>query len=65
MYPDTKRLRHNRIMVSLDDYEHDLINALANYRGESLAVIARQMIMREAVALLTADHADSLSRRSA
>jgi hypothetical protein len=34
MYPDQKRLRDNRVTVRFDDYEHDLITALANYQND-------------------------------
>lgn len=34
MYPDPKRVRDNRITLRLDDYEFDLIKALANYQGD-------------------------------
>ena len=36
MYPDPKRVRNNRLTVRLDDYEHELIRALANYPASSL-----------------------------
>lgn len=65
MYPDPKRVRNHRIMLRLDDYEHDLVAALANYQGESLATIARIIIMREAAALLAADNNASLPRDAA
>ncbi|MDY7547251.1 hypothetical protein QN360_13080 [Glaciimonas sp. CA11.2] len=48
MYPDTKRIRHNRLTLRFDDYEHDLIQALANYQGEQPSTLLRQMILREA-----------------
>ena len=54
MYPDPKRVRDNRITVRLDDYEHDLIVALANYQGEQPSTIVRQLIMREALEMLGA-----------
>jgi len=65
MYPDQKRLRDNRVTVRFDDYEHDLITALANYQGEQPAVLLRQLILREAATLL--GHADrrSVQRNSA
>ena len=65
MYPDPKRVRNHRIMLRLDDYEHDLVAALANYQGESLATIARIIIMREAAALLAADNNASVTRGAA
>jgi uncharacterized protein (DUF1778 family) len=65
MYPDPKRVRSNRIVLRFDDYEHELITALANYQGEQLATLARQLVMREAAAVLGADDNDSVSRCAA
>ncbi len=65
MYPDPKRVRNNRIMLRFDDYEHELITALANYQGEQIATLARQLVMREAAAVLGIDNNDSVSRRTA
>jgi uncharacterized protein (DUF1778 family) len=53
MYPDPNRVRCHRLTVRLDRYEHDLITALANYQGEQPAALLRQLVMREAAALLT------------
>jgi uncharacterized protein (DUF1778 family) len=64
MYPDAKRIRNNRIMVRLDDYEHSLVTALANYQGNALATVIRQLIMHEAAAVLLND-AVSLPRQAA
>ncbi len=52
MYADPKRIRENRITIRLDGYEHDLLQALANYQGEQLATLMREMVMREARQLL-------------
>jgi len=67
MYPDPKRLRDNRITVRFDDYEHDLITALANYQGEQASVLLRQLILREAASVLglNDNNSDSVSRNSA
>jgi len=67
MYPDAKRIRKHRVMVRLDDYEHDLVSSIANYQGEELAVLLRQIVMREAVAIIAAgdSNSDSVQRRSA
>lgn len=62
MYPDPKRVRNNRIVLRFDDYEHELITALANYQGEQLATLARQLVMREAAAVLGINPTDSVSR---
>ncbi|MBR7777389.1 hypothetical protein [Undibacterium rugosum] len=64
MYPDPKRVRDNRITLRFDDYEHDLITALANYQGEQPSTLLRQLVLREAAALLGLDDADSVSRKS-
>lgn len=67
MYPDVKRIRTHRVMLRLDDYEHQLVTSIANYQGEELAVLVRQIVMREALAVIAADdiNNDSVSRRSA
>lgn len=52
MYPDHKRVRNNRLTLRFDDYEYDLINSLANYQGEQLATLIRQLAMREAANVL-------------
>lgn len=48
MYPDPKRIRMHRINVRVDDYEKDLLQALANYQGEQLTTLARELMLREA-----------------
>lgn len=65
MYPDPKRVRSNRIMLRFDDYEHELITALANYQGEQLATLVRQLVMREAAAVLAQNDSDSVAGRAA
>ncbi|WP_041376761.1 hypothetical protein [Polaromonas naphthalenivorans] len=52
MYPDPKRIRSHRITVCLDEYEHDLLTALANYQGEPFSKLLRVLVMREAQQLL-------------
>ncbi|WP_454907621.1 hypothetical protein [Variovorax gossypii] len=52
MYPDPKRVRDNRITIRLDDYEAELVRAMANYQGEQLTTMLRQLAMREAGRLL-------------
>ena len=52
MYPDPKRVRDNRITLCLDDYEHALLLALANYQGEQLGKLLRTLAMRQAQQLL-------------
>lgn len=65
MYPDPKRVKDNRITIRLDDYEHDLLQALANYQGEQLATLLREMIMREARLLAQSGSPASLDRHAA
>jgi len=63
MYPDPKRIRDNRITVRFDDYEHQLITALANYQGEQPGTLLRHLILREATSLLGLNDADSVARK--
>lgn len=65
MYPDPKRVKDNRITIRLDDYEHNLLQALANYQGEQLATLLREMIMREARLLAQSGGPASLDRHAA
>jgi hypothetical protein len=65
MYSDPNRIRDHRLTVRLDRYEHDLITALANYQGEQPAVLLRQLIMREATALLANVDDSIVEQRSA
>jgi uncharacterized protein (DUF1778 family) len=53
MYPDPKRVRDNRVVLRFNDYEFNLITALANYQGEQPATLLRQIIFREAEQVLT------------
>jgi len=52
-YPDPKRVRDHRLTLRLDDYEHELVQALANYQGEPLSTLLRDMVVREAQQFLT------------
>jgi uncharacterized protein (DUF1778 family) len=63
MYADPKRVRDNRVTLRLDDYEHQLILALAAYQGEQPAALLREMAMREALQVLDMDQ--SLQHRAA
>ncbi len=65
MYPDAKRIRKHKVMLRLDDYEHQLVSSIANYQGEEIAVLVRQIVMREALAAIATDDIDSVQRRSA
>ena len=53
MYSDPKRVRDNRLTLRLDDYEYDLIQALANYQGDQPATLARELLLREAQQVLS------------
>lgn len=55
MYPDPKRVRDNRITMRLDDYEFELVVALANYQGDQPSSLARALLLREAQQVLTLD----------
>lgn len=52
MYPDPRRVKDNRVIVRLDDYEHGLLVALANYKGVPLATLLREIVMSEASEIL-------------
>lgn len=56
MYQDPKRVR-SKITVYLDQYEADVITALANYLGVPKAEVMRQMLMKEAREALGIDPA--------
>ncbi|KVC82450.1 hypothetical protein [Burkholderia ubonensis] len=65
MYPDPKRVRNNKHTVRFDDYEQAVLTALANYQGEQLAVMIREIVMREATAVLAERNASILERAGA
>ena len=54
MYQDPKRVR-TKATVYLDQYEADVITALANYLGVPKAEVMRQMMMKEAREVLGID----------
>ncbi|MDN3526025.1 hypothetical protein QWY79_12195 [Halomonas sabkhae] len=54
MYQDPKRVR-TKSTVYLDQYEADVITALANYLGVPKAEVMRQMMMKEAQEVLGVD----------
>ncbi|MYL22518.1 hypothetical protein GLV89_01705 [Halomonas alkaliantarctica] len=56
MYQDPKRIR-TKATVYLDQYEADVITALANYLGVPKAEVMRQMLMKEAREALGIDPA--------
>ena len=47
MYPDPRRVKDNRVLVGLDDYERSLLIALANYKGVPLATLLCELVMNE------------------
>ena len=61
MYPDPNRIRNNRLTLRFDRYEHDLIIALANYKGEQPSTLLRQMVMQQAKEILGVSHDASVS----
>lgn len=66
MYQDPKRVR-TKSTVYLDQYESDVITALANYLGVPKAEVMRQMLMKEAREVLGVDLAgltDSIAERA-
>ncbi|WP_176025581.1 hypothetical protein [Burkholderia vietnamiensis] len=65
MYPDPKRIRNNKTTVRFDDYEQAVLTALANYQGEQLAVLIREIVMREATAVLAERNATILDHAGA
>ena len=54
MYQDPKRVR-TKSTVYLDQYEQDVIIALANYLGVPKGEVMRQMMMKEAREVLGID----------
>ncbi|MFX1735424.1 hypothetical protein PXJ20_02240 [Paraburkholderia sp. A1RI_3L] len=65
MYPDPKRVRAHKHTIRFDDYEQAVLTALANYQGEQLAVMIREIVMREATAVLAERNTLILDRTSA
>ena len=64
-YPDPKRVRSNRYTVCLDDYEDALVQALANYKGEQLGTLLRELAIREAQEFAGSTHEPSFGQRAA
>lgn len=60
MYPDPKRVRTHKLTMRLDDYEHKLLEALAEYQGEQLSTLIRDLVVREAQQVISLAHAGSL-----
>ncbi|MBP6894312.1 MAG: hypothetical protein KBC94_07805 [Pseudacidovorax sp.] len=55
MYPDPKRVRDNRVTIRFDDYEDELLRAMANFKGEQMTTMLREMAMTEARRVLGLD----------
>lgn len=64
-YPDPNRVRTFRLTLRLDQYEHDLVQAMANIQGEQLSTLAREVLLKEAQQVMVAVHEDSLGARAA
>ena len=45
MYPDPNRVRTERVTVRLDQYEHKLLTAIAEYQGEQVSTLMRTMLI--------------------
>ena len=52
MYPDPKRVRNNRVIIRLDDYEFDLIKSIAVLQGNHTSTTARELLMSAASRIL-------------
>lgn len=52
MYPDPKKVKDNRFMVRVDDYQYARLQRLCILTGEQVSTLARDMIMRQADRLL-------------
>ena len=48
MYDNPADAKRRRVTLRLDSKEHDLIVALARYRGEQPAAMVRDMLMQQA-----------------
>ena len=48
MYANPELIRSNAVKISLNDLEHDLIQAWVNYRGGQKATFLREMLLEAA-----------------
>jgi hypothetical protein len=48
MYSDPSLIRENVVKLRLNDREHDLLRAWANYTGQQPAVLFREMLLEQA-----------------
>lgn len=52
MYPDPKRVKDNRVMVRLDDYQDATLRRLSELTGQQPATLARDLLMCAAEQML-------------
>lgn len=64
-YPDPKRVRVHKLTLRLDDYENNLLNAMADYQGEQRSTLLRLLAVREAEQVISQVHESSFERRTA
>lgn len=53
MYPDPKRVKDNRVMVRLDDYQDATLRQLSELTGQQPATLARVLLMYAAEQMLS------------
>lgn len=63
MYEDKKRIKTNKVTVRFDDYELEIIKAMAAYQGDQPAAFLRALILREAEAVLPQQHQQMLAEK--
>lgn len=51
MYADKKRVKTNTLMLRFDDYEFELVLAMAEYQGKQPSVLLRELVLHEAAEL--------------
>lgn len=52
MYPDPQKIKANRFMVRIDDYQFARLQRLSNLTGEQLSTLARDLLMQQADEML-------------
>lgn len=55
MYADAAKIRSHTIKLRMNEEEYRLVTALAEYTGEQKAVLLREIILEQAVALIQTD----------
>ncbi len=58
-YRDPSLIRDHVVKIRLNDREHELLEAWANYTGEEKAALVRNMVLEQARLDLDAMHAES------